>query len=705
MLEVIFNSNGVKTTLHDSANLSVLTEESSAASKFECRVYFGDESYNNIFPEITDVTVYDTTVNEVVMEGTVHSAKPTFEQNGTSYITVTAVHHLSRLTRANVVGFEDDSGNVSTMVSRILDIYNETALPQHRITLGRCPQTGGHPEVLHIFSATCFDAITQIVVTDAKWEFRARYENGGWVLDISEDLGEFASNNIIVGVNLIDLSKTVDGTELYTRIIPIGANGYIRDGYKNPRMSTLSESESTPLTLYRYFEDPYKIYVENKNLESKYPILAKVVQYDDIQATDDTDFDDARLALYERAVADAEKLTDIIESYEVTAVDLSKAGYDFDSIELNKMYRVVNNFMGVDTFLKVTGKTTDYSNPAKCQLTFGAIGKSASRYLSKKGRTVDERINSVGATSYHATNTRLGGMSMRQLRRSAYADMTEHDNSTIYAVTDDTSDKVELYKGDTKISGDGGYTVASAAILSNATAADFIINREVMIDYSPATKVYYGSSPSFFIINGNYAYFSNILIRDDSSGKSNVIAHSEYFGGGITLRGVAYDPALTDNEYNVVDITITTRIESMQYNSTNTTSPYMEDAGIYASGQYVVPKNNRFVLMQNMAYRQNGWVEDIMLVPRIGSIFQPTDENVKALLPEGVTFVMEVILETLWKIGNTWRQNDYPPRISPYSIGWSNNNNSKFYVFFKDQAEQDFALGVTQRSEPVEVTP
>lgn len=266
---------------------------------------------------------------------------------------------------------------------------------------------------------------------------------------------------------------------------------------------------------------------------------------------------------------------------------------------------------------------------------------------------------------------------------------------------------IDFVNGEARpIGGGAGIEVASAAILTSETAADFVIDREVMIDYSPQTKVLYGSSPSFFIINGNYAYFFNGLLRDGNN-KDIVIAHSQYFGGGLTLRGVAYDPALTGNEYNVVDITLTTRIESMQYSS-NSSSPYTENAGIYASGQYGVPserKNNRFVLMQNMAYQQNNWVEDIMLVPRIGSIYQPTDENVKALMPEGVTFVMEVVLETLWKIGNTWSQNNYPPTISPYSIGWSNNNNSKFYVFFKDQAEQDFALGVTQRSEPIEVTP
>lgn len=265
---------------------------------------------------------------------------------------------------------------------------------------------------------------------------------------------------------------------------------------------------------------------------------------------------------------------------------------------------------------------------------------------------------------------------------------------------------IAMAYGESKPLGGGGagINVESAAIVTDEQ--DFIINREIMIDYSPATKVLYGSSPSFFIVNGNYAYFYNGLLRDGNN-KDIVIAHSEYFGGGLTLRGVAYDPALTDNEYNVVDITLTTRIESMQYSSSATT-PYYENAGIYAIGTYGVPserKNNQFVLMQNMAHQQSGWVEDIILVPRIGTIFQPTDENVKTLLPEGTTFVMEIVMETLWKIGDGWSVNYYPPTISPYNIGWSNQNTSKFYACFKNQAEQDFALGITQRIEPIEVTP
>ena len=55
-------------------------------------------------------------------------------------------------------------------------------------------------------------------------------------------------------------------------------------------MSNLHDPEGMPLTLYRYDDNDWsKIYVANTELEKKYPIIAKVVQYDDIAATDDTD--------------------------------------------------------------------------------------------------------------------------------------------------------------------------------------------------------------------------------------------------------------------------------------------------------------------------------------------------------------------------------------------------------------------------------
>jgi hypothetical protein len=223
-----------------------------------------------------------------------------------------------------------------------------------------------------------------------------------------------------------------------------------------------------------------------------------------------------------------------------------------------------------------------------------------------------------------------------------------------------------------------------------------------MIDYSPATKVYYGSSPSFIIVNGMYVYYGDSLTI--TSAQTDVIAHTELFGGGIVLSGVAYDPRLTNHEYNVINITFDVRIEGMSKSGASHT----ESAGIYLTTEYGVPPatiNKQYQFLNNFVYSAAAWAEDIILIPRVSSIFQTNDPEINSRLPDGVTYIMEVTLECAWKVNGTWTFNRYANQLSPYSMGLSTSNSSHFYVFFKNQAEQDFALGVTQRSEPIEVTP
>lgn len=513
MLEVIFSTNGVVSTLHDTNSMAHITEESNAASKLECTVYNTDESFNNIYPGLTEVQAYDTFLKELVFEGTVFSAKPSMDQNGAAKITVTCTHLISRLTKANVVGYEDPSGIVRTIVGRILDIYNANALDRHKILLGKCPITQSSQMteqigVLHIFSATCFDVITQVVVEKAGWNFSARYSEGSWYLDIADSMGEFSSTDIIAGVNMIDLSKTVDANELYTRIIPIGGASYIPNDYKNPNMSHMGVApEGMPLTLYKYdLSNPDKIYIANEKLEAKYPILEKVVQFDDIAATDDTDFHDRQYDLYKKGVAEAAKLTDIIETYETTAVDLSRAGYDYETFRLNRMYHIVNGTLNVDTWLKVTCKKTDYSNPAMSELTFGPVNKAAARYLSRKGKSTDQRLNELGTAAYKTTDVRTGGMSFRNVSKADY-DTSTHDARTIYTVSDSSTGKVEQYLGDTKISGEGGgWDVENAVLYDAANLHDYTVDTTLMTDISANTKLYYSATNRMVVAQGMLCY-------------------------------------------------------------------------------------------------------------------------------------------------------------------------------------------------------
>lgn len=522
MLEIILMTNGVRTTVHDTQNTAKLSEEVNLASKLEFTVSYMDESFDNVFPKLTRVIAYDTFPNDVVFEGYVYSSVPKASSDGKITKTVSATHILSRLQEACVVGFENASGNVKGMVQKILKPYNDTAKDEDKIYIGTGPETGGHPEVVHIQSATCFDAITQIVVTEAGWSFRARYSGAHWYLDISEDFGEVSDTDLISGVNLIDISKEINGTDLYTRIIPIGGASYIPSDKINPDMSTLSSSEGMPLTLYKYFGNTEpaasKIYIANEALEAKYPVSAKVVQYDDVAATDDTDFSYMQGVLHGRGAADAAKLTDIIPTYKVTAIDLARAGYDFDSLELNKMYRIVNNKIDVDAYLKVTSKKTDYSNPAKSDLTFGAVGLAASKWMSKKGKTADQKISDVGGRSYKTTNTRMGGMSMRNQTKTEYESAPSHDGNTLYTVSDSTSGKVEMYLGDTKISGEGGgVEVQTAALLDENNVHHWLADQELMLNIDATTRLLYGGNQRLVSVQGHVCRYGtgvNLYVDD-----------------------------------------------------------------------------------------------------------------------------------------------------------------------------------------------
>lgn len=747
MLEVIFNTNGVRTTLHDTNDKTTLTVESSAASKLEGTVYTTDESADNLFPGLTEVLAYDTFTNEVVFEGTLYSAKPTMDQDGAAYVTFTCSHLLSRLSTASVVGFEDASGNVRTMVQRILDIYNSTALDNHKIYMGACPTTGGHPDVVHIFSATCFDAITQIVVTEAGWEFKASYRDGHWYLDVADDFGEWTSTDIISGVNMLSLSKTLDASELYTRIIPIGSASYIPDAYRNPVMSTVSGTDGMPLTLYNYDQsNPGKIYIANTALESKYPILAKVVQYDDISATDETDFNDAQSKLYAKGAADAAKLTDIIEAYETTAIDLSRAGYNFEALELNRMYHIVNAPLKIDTWLKVSSKKIDYSNPAKSELTFGPIGRSAARYLSRKGKSTDQRLNDIGTAAYRTTNTRTDGMSLRNTTKSHYDD-SSHNATTLYTVSDESTGKVELYLGDTKISGEGGeegdiWNVSTAVILNNGNFDNFVITEEEMAEISETTKFYYGATSRFIVLQGHLCYFGNgntssagtLPPKLDGSTENfqAVLDNAEYFSSvsysgmlspehtlmsypsgnddtfvrywswATTVYTADWRYSTTDGEYVTESLRFFASRWTLDTGEKPTELKFYDD--LTAEEKAAVVNNRTWYNMdtyytgsvyENGTYKLTNFAPSWFVLPVVQYIYDTVTTPNGYPTPYGYATI-----ENLYLIAN----DEYMSRNSTPS-GASLAGNSAWNMPFASQAEHDLAFSLTRRSIPQEVTP
>lgn len=253
----------------------------------------------------------------------------------------------------------------------------------------------------------------------------------------------------------------------------------------------------------------------------------------------------------------------------------------------------------------------------------------------------------------------------------------------------------------------GGVQVASAAILSSATVEDFAITQETMIDYSPATKVLYGAAPAFIICQENYAMMASNWTNTE---KTLTVANEQYFPDAMHLTG--YDIVSNvvrryeDYFYSFIrgrtwatsgkGETAMRQLRRIVYeypNNDPTETPTFISDTVYnfmGNSSYITIKD-----VGNNTTTLSNYTSDMFMVYRVTSI--NNNNRLNALLlpfaPESVDYYCGLSIDTAY-YNNGW--------------GWlgednfSNHSWGNPVYFFKNRAEQDFSMGVTQRVEPVE---
>ena len=368
------------------------------------------------------------------------------------------------------------------------------------------------------------------------------------------------------------------------------------------------------------------------------------------------------------------------------------------------IFRLLSLIKCIDTYLQVTSKKTNYDNPAKCDLTFGKVGIKSSKWMSRKGKTTDQKINTVGSTSYKTTNTRMGGMSMRNQSKSQY-ETESHDANTLYTVSDAGTGKVELYLGDTKISGEegGGVEVETAVILNNNNMADWEVDEELMLDISAHDKLYYGGHQKMVVVQGHTCRYAKSALDDTDALK---------FGTKLELDGW-YREAAADTyvqrhyviEMYVNDISTSTSggVTSDRYTFGLTVSRYVpnsstpENVKAFYTSTVVNPSDAFIVLSVNaMSFATDytkawggttqtvstpyGYVQCNNLTITIGTLTKasPTAVTFPAIYPNGSSSPTTVYLNVNGTAGN----DQY--RCVPLG----------------GNAEKYFDMALTKRSEP-----
>lgn len=173
-----------------------------------------------------------------------------------------------------------------------------------------------------------------------------------FVIEIMDDktMAKSTGQQIRFGTNLLDLTKIFDGSEIYSRLIPVGKDG-LTIGSPN------------------YISDP--------EIESKYGVRYKVVNFSDIEDT--ATLKSLGQQLYTK---NQEELSST--GVEVRAVDMHYLDSSIEGFKFGELVHVASEVQGVDDWYPLTNMELNLLDPQQNSYTFGYEQKQISTEVANK---------------------------------------------------------------------------------------------------------------------------------------------------------------------------------------------------------------------------------------------------------------------------------------------------------------------------------
>lgn len=345
-----------------------IAEQVNAIPCFEFTINPDNPAFLNGIEQLTTkVTVKDLDTGYNVFVGRVLGVTDSMAEDGRIYKAVTCEGELGYLCDTIQQPKELTSGTLSSRVlADIIAAHNAIADTDRRFYVGNC-EIVGLPEGCSYDWGNTFDTLRWIFVDCLSGEIRLRYDGGKRYIDFAKQFGDQSETEIRLSENMRSISRSKSVGGLITRLYPLGA----------------IKSDGARLTIAPSGLSGGKAYIEDADLVSKYGVISSVMVYDDIKGEGET-IQTAACRLYRKAVSDFSELTKATWSYTVSALDLSTVNSNYDSYALYNSYKVVNPLIGINDYIRVTGRTLNLDEPWLSELTIGERRTSLTGLISRR---------------------------------------------------------------------------------------------------------------------------------------------------------------------------------------------------------------------------------------------------------------------------------------------------------------------------------
>lgn len=210
--------------------------------------------------------------------------------------------------------------------------------------------------IVFVLSSVFYNAF----VAESGGYIRTRTVGGVHYIDYLAEYEQAGGQDIRQGQNIIDVTKNVKTDDLATRLIPLGSS---------------TSNNEWPVTIANV--NGGKDYLEDAAAVKEYGIITKTVEFSEIQ--DPT-------KLKEEGEKAFKKINGANLVTELSAIDLSDAGYDVDMLRIGEKVFCAAPTYNIQQQLQITKKVTDLLKPANSKVTLGGTALTYTQQQLQAGQ-------------------------------------------------------------------------------------------------------------------------------------------------------------------------------------------------------------------------------------------------------------------------------------------------------------------------------
>ena len=328
--------------------------------------------YDKIHPLSSEVFVYEDGV-EIFRGRSITSEE---EFNRTHQLTCES--DLAYLCDSIVRPFEFQ-GSIVEFMTQIVNGHNAQVESRKQFLLGRVNVVDSNNYINRSNSeySCSLDCLRDKLVKTHGGYLRTRYEDGKRYLDYLTDGGGINEQVIRYGVNLVNYSKTQDATELFTALIPTGAD----------LEETSADGGITTKTVDITSVNDGKDFIYDPDAVQKYGWIFRQRKWEDVTLPEN---------LIKKARAYLEQSIYLGDVLSLTAVDLANVDVDVKRLKTGYWTKVISRPHGVDVLYILEERTRYLQEPGKDTISLGGTVATLSGSTAKSQKELSVKVEQIG---------------------------------------------------------------------------------------------------------------------------------------------------------------------------------------------------------------------------------------------------------------------------------------------------------------------